>query len=344
MNVTFDLFGSLPDGRPVQRYTLHSPNGHMQASFLEYGGILQSLRFEGRELVLGYDTLSDYLSDTAYLGATVGRYANRIAGGCFSIGGKTCQLECNEAGVNHIHGGSDGFHRQFWTAEILDDPAGAALRLTRMSPEGEGGYPGSLQLSVRVLLTDDALSLNYEAESDRDTILNVTNHAYFTLDGAEVTDTILKIEADAITPVNEQLIPTGEILPVAGTPFDFRTAKPIGRDILSSHPQLRIGNGYDHNFVLKGEGMRLAATAVSPHTNICLECCTDQPGMQLYTGNSLPMKKGRGRADIGPRKGFCLETQHFPDSPHHASFPSVLLPAGQKWRSQTLYRVSQTKK
>ena len=343
MNVPFDLFGSLPDGRPVQRYTLHSPNGHMQASFLEYGGILQSLRFEGRKLVLGYDTLSDYLSDTAYLGATVGRYANRIAGGRFTLNGQTYRLECNEGGVNQLHGGSHGFSRRIWEAEILEEEI-PSLRLTIVSPDGEDGYPGLLRLSVVVSLTDDSLTFSYEAVSDQDTVINFTNHAYFNLDGQDVLDTQLTIEADTITPVNEQLIPTGEILPVDGTPFDFRTAKPIGRDILSSHPQMRIGNGYDHNFVLKGEGMRLAAAAVSPRSGIRLECYTDQPGVQLYTANSLSPGEGKMGMKIGPHMGFCLETQHFPDSPNQPSFPSVMLPAGQKWRSQTLYRVSQTKK
>lgn len=332
-------YGALPDGSTVEKLTLSRPGG-ISVSFITYGATMISLITDSHDVVLGYNSLAEYRQDTASVGVTVGRYANRIAGGTFPLNGTLYNVDRNEASRNgHLHGGAEGFQVKNWEVGTCEENA---FTLFLVSPDGDMGYPGTLTVSVRIALDKpNALSLTYTAVSDKDTIINLTNHTYFNLngyDGGDVLDTKLQIFADAILPVNERLIPTGEYLSVEGTPFDFRTAKSIGRDIKDTHAQLRIGGGYDHNFIL-GNTMeyRLAVCAHSPRSGITMECYTDQPGVQLYTANFLDSAVGKGGA-MTQHQGFCLETQHFPDSPNHPQFPSTVLHAGETFTSRTVYQ------
>ncbi len=332
-------YGALPDGSTVEKLTLSCPDG-ISVSFITYGATMISLIADSRDVVLGYNSLSEYRQDTASIGVTVGRYANRIAGGTFPLNGVIYDIGRNESARNgHLHGGVEGFQVKNWQIFACEENA---FTLSLVSPDGDMGYPGTLTVCVRIALDEpNALSLTYMAVSDEDTIINLTNHAYFNLngyDGGDVLDTELQIFAEAILPVNEHLIPTGEYLPVEGTPFDFRAAKPIGRDIKESHAQLRLGSGYDHNFIL-GNAMeyRRAAVAHSPRSGITMECYTDQPGVQMYTANFLDSAVGKGGA-MTKHQGFCLETQHFPDSPNHPQFPTTTLYAGETFISRTVYR------
>lgn len=344
MPVSLSPFGSLPDGREVQQVCLQNGNG-TQVCVLTYGATIRSFVFDGVDVVLGFDTIEGYLSQTrSYLGATVGRYANRICGGRFSLGGRTFDVGCNEPGRGHLHGGVEGFDRRLWDCEVIARGEEPCVTFSLLSPDGDQGYPGTLRLRLSLLLTKaDVLRLQYEAQSDQDTVLNVTQHSYFNLaGGGDVLDTELMIPAHAIVPVDEQMIPTGELMPVRGTPFDFLSPKPIGRDIDADHPQLRLTHGYDHNFVLGQPGVRKhAVSAVSPRSGLRLDCFTDQPGLQLYTANGLNLPAGKGGVPLRPRTGFCLETQHYPDSPNQPAFPSTLLRAGETFHSVTEYRVSQ---
>lgn len=247
-------FGILPDGTAVEQYCL-TASGGLKVSVLTYGATLQAVKFAGKDVILGYDRLEDYINAKgSYQGATVGRYANRIAGGTFALDGRTYDVGCNETGRGHLHGGVHGFDKKVWEAAVLDEGDEPRLRLSAVSEDGEEGYPGRLTFSVTLTVTaDNTLRLSYEGGSDKDTVLNLTNHAYFNLngyDGGDVLDTVLTIHADAITPVDDRLIPTGELLPVEGTPFDFRKGQTIGAALAASHPQLKIGGGVDHNFVL----------------------------------------------------------------------------------------------
>lgn len=331
-------YGVLPNGDPVSQLIL-SREGGITVSFITYGATMTSLLVHGKDVVLGYRSLEEYLKDTASVGVTVGRYANRIAGGVFELNGITYDVGRNEVARNgHLHGGAAGFQVKNWVLDSHDDKS---FTLSLTSPDGDMGYPGTLTLKLHVALDDpSALSLTCTAVSDKDTVVNFTNHAYFNLngyDGGDVLDTVLQLRADAILAVNERLIPTGERLSVTDTPFDFRVPKPIGRDIGASHEQLRLGGGYDHNFIL-GETVscRHAATAYSPRSGIRMCCYTDQPGLQLYTANFLHSDCGKGGA-MTAHQGFCLETQHFPDSPHHPDFPSTVLRAGDTFTSRTVY-------
>jgi aldose 1-epimerase len=290
--------------------------------------------------VLGYEDLDSYRTGGGSIGVTVGRYANRIAGGTFTLNGALYDVGRNEKDYNHLHGGTEGFQAKNWAVKSVEENA---FTLQYVSQDGEMGYPGTVTVSVRVAVEDNTLQLAYTAVSDKDTVINLTNHAYFNLNGyngGDVLNTQLQIFADAITPINEKLIPTGELMCVENTPLDFRTMKPIGQDIHADHEQLRFANGYDHNFVLKNDAQkRLAVTAVSPESGIRMECYTDQPGVQLYTANFLNTAFGKG----GPMyqyQGFCLETQHFPDSPHHDNFPTTVLKAGETFNSITEYAFS----
>ena len=340
MSITRAPFGALPDGRPVERITLEGRNG-LSASILTYGATLQSLCFDGRDVVLGYDSLEDYRRCGGYQGATIGRYGNRIAGGRFALGGTTYDVGCNESGRGHLHGGETGFDKYIWDAEILSDDGEPSVRFSLVSADGDMGYPGRLTVSVTFTVRDEnALELAYRAVSDKDTVLNLPNHAYFNLngyDGGDILDNVLTIDADAITPVDGKLIPTGEFLAVEGTPFDFREGKPIGQDIEDPLPQLRLGGGYDHNYVLNGSGFRRVLSAFAPKTGIRMDCLTDQPGVQFYTANGLKTNVGKGGAGLYRHQGFCLETQHFPDSPNRPQFPSTLLKAGDLFESVTQY-------
>ncbi|MBQ8892897.1 MAG: galactose mutarotase [Clostridia bacterium] len=322
----------------AEKYTIRG-NGQLDVSILTYGATLQSICYKGTDVCLGYNDLEGYQTMTGYLGATVGRYANRIAGGKFTLNGKTYDVGCNEAGRGHLHGGKIGLDKKIWRAETL---GGNALKMTTSLADGEEGYPGNMQISVTFTVEGNDLRIAYEATADADTVFNPTNHCYFNLngqDGAPTTNHILQINASAYTPVDELLIPTGEIRPVQGTPFDFTVPKPIGRDIAAEDPQIQLAGGFDHNFVLPGEGLRQAAVAVSPVTGIQMECYTDMPAVQYYSGCCLDNPVGKSGA-MGQFQGFCLETQTYPDAPNHPSFPSATLKAGEIFRSVTEYRFS----
>jgi aldose 1-epimerase len=296
------------------------------------------------DVVLGFDDLDGYLGSRFYFGAIVGRYANRIAGGRFALGGRTFPLARNN-GENHLHGGLRGFDKVVWAARPLAEPAGAALELRYLSQDGEEGYPGNLEAVVTYRLTDDdALAIDYQAATDRETICNLSHHGYFNLDsGNDILSHQLTLHASRFTPVRAGLIPTGELRGVAGTPMDFRTATAIGARIDAHDDQIALAGGYDHNWVIDrdGEGLVLAATLVGPRSGRVLEVLTTEPGLQFFSGNfpDEPISGKRGRA-YGFRSGLCLESQHFPDSPNHPAFPSTVLRAGERYRSSTTYRFS----
>ena len=347
-NVTAEEWGTA-DGGPVRRFVLHS--GELRAAVLTYGATLQTLEYAGSDRILGYDSLEGYRNGESYQGAAVGRYANRIAGGRFTLGGREYDVGRNDKGVGHLHGGRVGFDKRLWTAEAVDDGEGPAVRFSLHAADGEEGYPGNLSVTLTYrLVGGNTLRLTYTAETDRDTVVNLTNHAYFNLngrvgDGALRDDTILdtrvRIAAQAFTPVDARLIPTGELRAVEGTPFDFRQEKAIGRDIGGEDEQLRLGDGYDHNFVLGTDRrFRHAASAYSPRGGVRLDCFTDLPGVQFYTGNALDEPGGKGGVPLHRRQGFCLETQFFPDSPNRPAFPSPVLRAGETFVSVTEYRFS----
>lgn len=331
-------FGQTAQGQPVKAYSLENRNG-TQAVFIDYGAALQSLRFKNRrgtltDVVLGFDSVEGYENQDAYIGATVGRMANRIGDAVFSLGGREYRLFPNN-GKNHLHGGKKGFDKYVWQAESGEN----FVRFSRLSPDGEEGYPGNLQISVTYSLTDsDELHIAYEALCDTDTIVSLTNHSYFNLNGGgSVLDQQLMINAHRCLELGPGLIPTGRSFPVDDGPFDFRTSKPIGRDIEADDPQLKLGGGYDHNFILSGS---LAAIAYSENTGIELYCYTQLPGMQLYTANFLGEFTGKGAQKMGPRQAFCLETQLFPDAMARYGFPSPVLHAGEKLSHETIYKLS----
>ncbi|MFQ3789393.1 aldose epimerase family protein [Halomonas sp. A29] len=352
------VFGQLPDGRQVDVYRFINANG-IEMRVTNYGGIILSLktpdvRGEFDDIVLGFDSLEDYLSDeyrqaNPYFGALIGRYGNRIAGGQFSLDGETYSLATND-GDNHLHGGRQGFDRVLWQAEPFENDDGAGLILRYTSEDGEEGYPGRLEAEVTYTLTDsDELIVDYRAATDKATPVNLTQHSYFNLEGeggGSILDHHLTINADAFTPVDETLIPTGEIRPVAGTPFDFTQPTPIGERIEQDNEQLTFGKGYDHNFVLAEQAASpsepvLAARVWEPESGRLLEIATTEPAIQFYSGNFLAgdLTGKRGQA-YEHRSGFALETQHYPDSPNQADFPSTILEPGETYRSRTIYRFS----
>ena len=339
MSITRKTYGTLPDGSAVEQLTLTQENG-FSVSFITYGATMTNLFVNGYDVVLGYSSLEEYQNDTASIGVTVGRYANRIAEGKFSLNGNVYDVGRNETARNgHLHGGTHGFQVKNWSVTSCEENS---FTLSLFSPNGDMGYPGNLAVSLCVSTEEaNTLSLSYTAHTDKDTVLNLTNHAYFNLNGyngGDVLDTVLQINADAILPVNERLIPLGHYLPVEDTPFDFRAPKPIGRDIANEHEQLLVGGGYDHNFILGTDRTyRRAAVAHSPHSGVTMECYTDQPGIQLYTGNFLNSPVGKGGA-MCEHQGFCLETQHFPDSPNHSQFPTTVLKAEETFTSRTVYK------
>ncbi|GAB4437571.1 MAG: galactose mutarotase [Chloroflexi bacterium OHK40] len=343
MSVTSEPFGSTAAGHPVERYTLRA--GSVEARVITYGATLVALRAPDRsgtmaDVVLGFDSLAPYLRHHPYLGSLVGRFANRIAGGRFSLDGASYQLPVNN-GPNHLHGGPGGFHAVLWQAEAGDD----AVRLRYHSPDGEQGYPGALDVSVTYTLgADGALRLDYEARCDRATILNLTNHAYFNLAGSgNILGHKLQISADHFLPVDATLIPTGELRPVEGTPLDFRAPTPIGARINADEEQLRQAGGYDHCYVLNhgGDLGVIVARAVDPLSGRVLEVRTTQPGVQFYSGNFLDGSlRGRGGQPYARHCAFCLETQHFPDSPNQPAFPSTVLRPGEIYRHSTIYRLT----
>ena len=341
-------FGASPDGTPIELFTLRNAQG-TQLSAINYGGTIVSLLVRDRagaldDVVLGFDSLSGYLAHPAYFGAIVGRYANRIRQGRFTLDGKTYRLARND-GSHHLHGGTKGFDKVVWKAEPFRNEQGEGLALSHTSPEGDEGYPGTLMVRVEYLLTeDDELVVDYEAVTDAPTPINLTQHSYFNLAGAGNGDILsheLRIDAEWFTPVDSTLIPTGEIAPVAKTPFDFVAPRTIGARIDEQEEQLVHAGGYDHNFVLKGggPGPAHAARVVEPNSGRTLDVFTTEPGLQLFSGNfkGAPMS-GKGAQAYGPRSGFCLETQHYPDSPNQPGFPSTILRPGEQYRSRTVFK------
>ena len=345
--VTRAAWGKMPDGTGVDIYTLANANG-VEIKAITYGGIIQSLRVPDRagrfdDIVLGFDSLEGYLAAHPFFGAIIGRYGNRIGKAQFTLDGQTYKLAANN-GPNHLHGGVKGFDKVLWKAEGTKSDAGPGVTFTRTSPDGEEGYPGNLNVRVTYTLTDsNELVVDYHATTDKATPVNLTQHSYFNLAGQASGDILgheLMLNADRYTPVDEALIPTGELAPVQGTPFDFRQPTAIGARISQDHPQLKYGLGYDHNWVLsrKGDGLQLAARVHEPKTGRTLEVSTTEPGIQFYAGNFLDGKlTGKGGAVYRHRTGFCLETQHFPDSPNNPQFPSTILKPGAEYRSRTVF-------
>lgn len=337
-------FGVTKEGAPVDLYTLR--RGALEARITNYGGIVTSLlapdrRGQPGDVVLGYDHLEGYIKNSPYFGALVGRYGNRIAKGKFTLNGVTHQLPINN-GPNCLHGGLRGFDKVVWQASAV--ASGPALELAYVSQDGEEGFPGNLSVKAVYSLTEDnGLRLDYTATTDKDTVLNLTQHTYFNLAGrGNVLGHEIFIDADAFTAVDENLIPTGELRPVAGTPFDFRQPTTIGARIEQADAQLKLGHGYDHNYALNhGPGLALIARAYEPTSGRVLEILTTEPGVQFYTGNHLDGSiTGKGGWTYLPRHGFCLEAQHYPDSPNKPSFPSVVLKPGQVFRSTIICRFS----
>jgi aldose 1-epimerase len=349
-NVTKQAYGNMPDGTPVDLYTLSNEKG-MQAGIITYGGIVVSLTAPDRtgkyaDVVLGMSDLPGYLHETSFLGALIGRYGNRIGHARFKLEGQTYNLPKND-GDNTLHGGPQGFDKKVWTARDVSGAGGQALELTCVSKDGEMGFPGTLTATVVYTVTpDNELKIDYTATTDKPTIVNLTNHSYFNLAGQGEGDVLqhqVMIAADRFTPVDKGLIPTGELKPVKGTPFDFTTATAIGARIEQSDEQLKFGGGYDHNWVLNrsGAGISKAAEVYEPKTGRVMEVLTSEPGLQFYTGNFLDGSlQGKGGKTYPKRGAFCMETQHYPDSPNKPDFPSTELKPGATYRTTTAYRFS----
>src|SRR5712692_3770494 len=337
------------DGRSVELYTLTNRHG-VEAKITTYGGIVVSLKVPDRngkldDVVLGFDNLDDYLKGHPYFGAIIGRYGNRIAKGRFTLNGVEYKLAVNN-GENHLHGGLKGFDKLVWQARPLRLRNGVGLRLTYLSRNGEEGYPGNLSATVTYTLTDNnELKIDYSATTDKDTVVNLTSHSYFNLAGHGNGDILkhqLVINAGRFTPTDAGSIPTGELRSVKGTPFDFTHATAIGARIGQDDEQLKLAKGYDHNFVLNGRmgTLRPAAKVFEPTTGRVMEVWTTEPGMQFYTGNYLDGKTGKGGKVYQFRYGFCLETQHYPDSPNKRVFPTTVLRKGDRYRTSTIYKFS----
>lgn len=341
-------FGVLASGDSVHVYTLTNANG-VTVRALDYGGVIQSIETPDRsgkaaDIVLGFDTLDKYVKDSPYFGAIVGRFANRIARGRFTLNGKTYTLAINN-GLNALHGGLVGFDKVVWHAEPFSNDTSAGVVWTHVSPDGDQGYPGTLSLRVTYTLTNaNDLRIEYHATTDKPTILNLTNHSYFNLAGAGNGDILgeqITINADSITPIDSTMIPTGKIVPVDGTPFDFRKPTAIGARIGADNEQLKFAGGYDHNWVLnRSDDTSLvhAARAVDSASGRTLDVFTTEPGVQFYTGNFLDGSFAGIDGVYKRRYGFTFETQHYPDSPNHPNFPSVVLAPGQTFHSETVFR------
>jgi aldose 1-epimerase len=348
--ITSQPFGKAPGGAEVTVYTLTNAKG-VEARIMNLGGIIVSLKVPDRQgalgdIVLGFDTFDDYLKEHPHFGALVGRYGNRIAKGHFSLEGHDYTLAINN-GANSLHGGLKGFDKQVWTAKPSEGKDGPSLQLTYVSKDGEEGYPGTLTSVVTYTLTNaNELRIHYHATTDKPTVLNLTNHSYFNLAGAGNGDILghqLTLDADKFTPVDSGLIPTGELRAVAGTPFDFRKPTAIGARIEQPDEQLKMGGGYDHNFVLTGKAgtLRQAARVSESQSGRVMEVLTTEPGVQFYTGNFLDGTfTGKGGKKYNKRFGFCLETQHFPDSPNKPAFPSTVLRPGGAYDTTTVFRFS----
>src|SRR5690606_14121540 len=343
-------FGKLPTGESIQKYTMTNANG-MVVSVINYGGIITNLEVPDKngkiaDVVLGFNSLEGYLTPPPYFGAIIGRFGNRIANGKFSLDGKQYELALND-GQNHLHGGNKGFDKVVWEVTTITNATSVALQLHYLSKDMEEGYPGNLNTTVTYTLTNDnALKVNYKANTDKKTVVNLTQHSYFNLSGDFSKDILgqqISINADTFLPVDATLIPTGEFKEVAGTPFDFTQAKTIGKQINQDNEQLKRGLGYDHCWVLNREadGLSLAATAYDPASGRFMEVFTTEPGIQFYSGNFLDgTLKSKSGGTYAKRSGFCLETQHYPDSPNQENFPSVVLNPDQTYTSETTFKFS----
>jgi aldose 1-epimerase len=342
-------FGATSDGKVAQLYTLTNAHG-VEVSITNFGATVVSIKVPDRsgtlgDVVLGYDTVAGYETGTASFGATVGRYANRIAHGAFSLDGQQYTLAKNN-GDNSLHGGKIGFNKRWWEAQDVSTKTAPALQLEYLSKDGEEGYPGNLSVRVTFTLTDaDELQIAYRAITDKKTVLNLTNHSYFNLAGSgTILDEKLMIAADKFSPVDSGMIPTGEARSVVGTPFDFLKPTVIGARIEENDEQLKLGSGYDHNWILNSKGSAtptFAASVTDPRSGRKLEVWTTEPGIQIYTSNFLDgTVKGKGGTAYVQHSAICLETQHFPDSPNHPAFPSTELLPGAKFWSETIYKFS----
>ncbi|MFT3746538.1 MAG: aldose epimerase family protein [Pyrinomonadaceae bacterium] len=348
--ITKDNFGQTADGKAVEIYTLTNTRGS-EARIMTYGGTVVSLKVPDKsgklgDVVLGYDSVADYEKHTSFFGALIGRYGNRIAKGKFSIGGKEYTLATNN-GENHLHGGVKGYDRVVWTAKGFTSAAGANLELKYLSKDGEEGYPGNLNITVVYTLTEaNELKIVYSATTDKATVVNLTHHSYFNLAGAgsgTILDHDMMINASKFTPTDAGSIPTGELKNVKGTPFDFTKPVAIGKRIEQDDEQLKFGKGYDHNWVLTktGKALTLGATVYEKTSGRVMKVLTTEPGMQFYSGNFLDGSiKGKSGQDYPYRSGFCVEAQHYPDSPNEPKFPSTVLRPGQKYSQTTVYQFS----
>jgi len=345
--VTLAPFARTPDDQNVDVVTLRNQNG-IEIRVMTYGATILSIKTPDKsgqldDITLGFDSFAPYVDKSPYFGAIVGRYGNRIAKGKFTLDGRTYTLATNN-GPNHLHGGTKGFDKRIWTADPFQNASGVGVKLTYVSADGEEGYPGQLTARVTYTLADDnRLIVDYDATTDKATVLNLTQHTYWNLAGAKANDIlghVLMINAERYTPVDDTLIPTGELASVEGTPFDFRTPTAIGERIAQDNAQLKFGKGYDHNWVLtrQGDGLSLAARVVEPTTGRTLDVSTTEPGIQFYSGNFLDgTLAGHGGVPLVRHAGLCLETQHFPDSPNHPNFPSTVLRPGQEYKTQTVF-------
>ncbi len=353
MNVEVKPFGEIPGGQKVDLYSLTNSGG-LKAEIMTYGAIVVSLQVPDRggktdDIVLGYGNLTDYLANNPYFGAIVGRYGNRIGKGKFALDGVQYTLAANN-GENHLHGGIKGFDKVVWKAEPIKQRDGVGVKLMYLSKDGEEGYPGSLNCTVTYTLTErNELKIEYLATTDKPTVVNLTHHGYFNLTGCQrdILGHELMLNADRFTPVDAGLIPTGELRPVKGTVMDFTRPTPIGARIDGDYEQLKFGGGYDHNWVLNGGGrsLTLAARVYEPTTGRVMEVLTTEPGIQFYSGNFLDGTiTGKNGIVYKHRYGFCLETQHYPDSPNKPSFPSTVLRPGEKYQTTTIYRFQQERR
>jgi aldose 1-epimerase len=349
MTIANAPFGQAPDGTPVQLYTLRNTRGS-EAKICNYGGIVTSLKVADKhgkfsDVVLGYDHLDGYLKKSPHFGCLVGRYGNRIAKGKFTLNGKEYKLAVNN-GPNSLHGGLKGFDKVVWEASVVVGAAGPALKLTYTSKDGEEGFPGNLKVTATYTLTEDnALRLDFTATTDADTVCNLTHHSYFNLAATgDVLGHVVTIYADRFTPVDATMIPTGELRPVKGTPLDFTTPTPIGARINSDYEQIKLGNGYDHNWVLNQAApgqLTHAATVTEPTSGRVMEVWTTEPGVQFYTGNFLDGSiTGKGGWKYQARNGFCFEPQHYPDSPNQPGFPTTVLKPGETYQNTIIYKFS----
>ena len=341
MAITKELFGKLNNSECVYEYTLDNGSG-LKASILSYGGIIKNLYVNGTDVVLGRDSLEEYLDNDGYFGAAIGRHANRIKNSEFEIGGTVYKVGANNNG-NSLHGGFCGFDKKNWAVFECGTEREPSLMLKTFSPDGEEGFPGNLHVTITYTLTkNNGLLLHYEALSDKDTVVNLTNHSYFNLNGhssGTIDGHTLQINAEFYTPNTDECLPYGEILSVKDTPFDFRKPKKIGQDINSDSEQIKMFGGYDHNFVLSGKGLRKTAVLSGEKSGIVMEIYTDKPGVQVYSGNCIDDKRVcKGGNIYSVHQAICLETQFFPNSTSHPHYPSAFLKKGEKYDFTTEYR------